>query len=119
MRRSMTILAALLLAAPAFGATLDSAPALGAFSDAQLTCLIRNISTATRTVRFEVLNYAGDIVSATTEEILPGQMRFLVTNEDNSPLAASCRFVVSGSAKYFRASTQYVGDGVEMVVPAE
>jgi hypothetical protein len=56
MRRLMTSLAALLLAAPAFGATLDSAPALGAFADSHLTCLIRNISTATRTVKFQVLN---------------------------------------------------------------
>lgn len=120
MRRFLTSLAALLLAAPAFGATLESAPALGAFSDAQLNCFIRNMSTTTRTVRVEVLNYAGDIVNVTHMTVLPGQMQYVVTNEDSFPLAASCRFVVSGSAKYFRAATQYMGgDGIEMVLPAE
>jgi hypothetical protein len=120
MRRSMMTLAALLLAAPAFGATLDSAPALGAFSDAQLNCLIRNVSTTTRMVKVQVLNYAGTVIYSTNQEVLPGQMRFVTTNEDSMPLAASCRFVVSGSAKYYRASTMYSGDdGIEMVIPAE
>lgn len=119
MRRLMTSLAALLLAAPAFGATLESAPALGAFSDAQLNCLIRNLSTTTRTVKVEVLNYAGAVVNTTIQEVLPGQMRFVVTNEASMPFAASCRFVVPGSAKYYRAATQYVDGGVEMVLPAE
>jgi hypothetical protein len=53
------------------------------------------------------------------ETILPGQLRFLAQNEDSMPLAASCRFVVSGSAKYFRAATIYDGANIEMVIPAE
>ncbi len=40
-------------------------------------------------------------------------------HEFPSPFAASCRFVVPGSAKYYRAATQYVDGGVEMVLPAE
>jgi hypothetical protein len=115
-----TSLAALLLAAPAFGATLNSAPARGGFSGAQLNCLIRNITTGTRTVTLQALNYAGDVVGSISDQtILPGQMLFLVTNEDSMPDAASCRFVVSGSPKSYRASTVYIDGEAEVALPAE
>jgi hypothetical protein len=120
MRRPFATLAAILIAGPAFGATLNSAPALGIFGSALLNCLIRNVSTGTRTVRIEVLDYAGNVlIDSNDETILPGQMRFLISNPDSVPDGASCRFVVSGSPKHFRASTIYFDSGNEMVLPAE
>lgn len=121
MRHAFTLsFAALLIAAPAFGGVLHSAPAAAWLTETMLECTIRNVSSVEREVLFETLDSSGTVIRSDTEIVPAGEVRSLF---DNSPivLSTSCRFTVTGGSKNYRAQAVYFdpSDGIEMVIPAE
>ena len=99
MKRSLTLaVASVLLAAPAFGGVLHTAPASALFTEASLACGFRNVSSTPRDVTVELLD-AGNVVKGHTfEDVSPGK-QFSNGAYQNEPVA-SCRFTFSGSTKY-------------------
>jgi len=123
MRRTILLsAAALLLAGRAFAATLDTAPISATFGhERYLICLVQNTSPQPKTVTMSVLNFSGSpVVGPLKYTVEAGQSQSIAANP--VPGAASCRFVVAGSANSVHASASYYDPDTnrsEIALPAE
>ena len=88
-------------AAPANSTTL-STPPLVPLGTSQLDCYIINVSDRSRWVSIEALNKQGGIVASWSETLAPGHEAVAISPAVDGP--RSCRFVVEGLGKHFRAS---------------
>lgn len=84
-------------------------PALGVFAHSGITCAIQKVSTSARAVTLQMLDYAGTVLAGYDASVPGGENESISTSPDPADpyFAASCRWIVSGSAKHFRASAQY------------
>jgi hypothetical protein len=88
-------------AAPANTTTL-STPPLVPLGSSQLDCYIINVSDRARWVSIEALNKQGEVVARWSELLAPEHEAVAISPAADGP--RSCRFVVEGLGKHFRAS---------------
>ena len=99
--------------------TTLSTPPLVPLGQSQLDCYIINVSHAARWVSIEALDKQGAVVASWSEVLSPDHEAVAIAAASDGP--RSCRFVVEGLGKHFRASALVVSPTVGSIsaLPAE